>query len=314
MEQSHGSAGPAEPPEPGSALPEPSTPEPSTPEPEIPEPPVIGRRPMLRSDPGVLPAPHRDHPGRPDSELDGAMLPGLVIRAASIRGDAHRYYGTPRQDAMGLWQTDDTQLLACVADGLGSKELSHAGASLACASAHRNVTNLRAYADLQIAAEYLIESISIDIGDQAVRYEVSPDALSTTFLAAVIDQGTDGSPHRARLVRVGDSTAFLLHKGLWTECFARADGETVVGSATRALPGDTGHVEVAVADLEPGDMLLLCTDGIATPLTRNSEVGDRLSAWWSRPEPPSLPEFFWQASFRAKSYDDDRTAICIWRV
>ncbi|MEU0478538.1 protein phosphatase 2C domain-containing protein [Streptosporangium sp. NPDC006013] len=308
MEQSHGSARP-ELPEPVQALPEPSTPVPT-----FPEPLVIGRPPMLRSDPGVLPTPHPEHLGRPDSELDGAALPGLVVRAASIRGDAHRYYGTPRQDAMGLWQTGEAQLLTCVADGLGSKELSHAGASQACASAYRNITDLRAYTDLQVAAEYLIEGIADDIRKQAVQHEVPADALSTTFLAAVIDQSADASSHRARLMRVGDSTAFLLRRGVWEECFGKEGEETIASSATHALPGDIGHVEVAVADLEPGDMLLLCTDGISTPLTRNSRVGDQLSAWWSQAEPPSLPEFFWQSSFRAKSYDDDRTAICVWRV
>ncbi|MFB9676001.1 protein phosphatase 2C domain-containing protein [Streptosporangium vulgare] len=282
--------------------------------PVIPEPLVIGRRPMLDSDPGGLPAPHPGHLGCPDTALDGATLPGLIVRAASIRGDAHRYYGTPRQDAMGLWQTGEAQLLACVADGLGSKELSHAGASLACESAYRNIADLRAYPDLQNAAGYLIDSIADEISKQAAQYKVSADALSTTFLAAVIDQGMDTSPHRVRLMRVGDSTAFLLREGTWEECFGKKSEETVVDSATHALPGHTGQVEVTTAYLEPGDMLLLCTDGISTPLTRNSEVGEQLSAWWSQAEPPSLPEFFWQSSFRAKSYDDDRTAICVWRV
>jgi len=319
VEQSHGSARP-EPTASVPALSEPplsasAPPEPPAPVPTIPEPAVIGRRPMLRSDPGGLPALHADHPGRPDSELDGATLPGLVVRAASIRGDAHRYYGTPRQDAMGLWQTGEAQLLACVADGLGSQELSYLGASLACTSACRNINVFHAYSDLQTAAEYLIEGIADALVRQALKHEVPADALSTTFLAAVVDQDTDTSPHRARLMRVGDSTAFLLHKGIWSECFGKKSGEeTIADSATHALPGGTGHVEVAVADLEAGDMLLLCTDGIATPLARNNEVGDRLSAWWSQAEPPSLPEFFWQSSFRAKSYDDDRTAICVWRV
>ncbi len=317
MEQLHGSTR-AELTAPVPALSESPTPIPAlsepAPVPVIPEPLVIGRRPMLRSDPGGIPDPHPGHLGRPDSELDGATLPGLVVRAASIRGDAHRYYGTPRQDAMGLWQTGEAQLLACVADGLGSKELSHAGASLACESAYRNIAIFQAYTDLQTGADYLIESIADKIRRQATQYEMPMDVLSTTFLAAVIDHGTDTSPHRARLMRVGDSTAFLLHKGIWAECFGKKSEETVADSVTHALPGGTKHVEVAVADLEAGDMLLLCTDGIATPLTRNSEVGDQLAAWWSQAEPPSLPEFFWQSSFRAKSYDDDRTAICVWRV
>jgi hypothetical protein len=70
---------------------------------------------------------------------------------------------------------------------------------------------------------------------------------------------------------------------------------------------------VAVVDLHPGDMLLLCSDGLAKPM-RGEAVSGQLSAWWSSPARPSLPEFFWQLSFRARSHDDDRTAVCIWRV
>jgi serine/threonine protein phosphatase PrpC len=281
------------------------------PVPGIPEPLVIGRRPLLGSVPGPPPT-VRESP--PDSVLDGAALPGLVVRAASVRGDAHRYYGTPRQDSMGLWKVDESHLLACVADGLGSKEMSHLGAMAVCKAAYGNLTDFFEHADVTTAAEYFIENIADDLREWAVRGEFAVDSLSTTFLAAVIDHNAETSRTRARIMRVGDSAAMLLHKGVWVPCFPEENGQMVSTSATHALPSGTGHVEVAVHDLEPGDMLLLCTDGLAKPMTQSKQVGDQLSAWWSRPEPPSLPEFFWQFSFRAKSYDDDRTAICVWRV
>ncbi|MFJ2033732.1 protein phosphatase 2C domain-containing protein [Streptosporangium sp. NPDC087985] len=284
---------------------------PVAPVPGIPEPLVIGRRPMLGSIPGPLPT-VRESP--PDSVLDGAALPGLVVRAASVRGDAHRYYGTPRQDAMGLWQVNESQLLACVADGLSSKEMSHLGAIGACNAARNNLTDFFEHADVTTAAEHFVENIADDLNVRAAHGGFMVDALSTTFLAAVIDHSAETSRTRARVLRVGDSTAMLLHRGVWVPCFPEENGQEVSSSATHALPGGTRHVEVAVHDLEPGDMLLLCTDGLATPMTQNRQVGDQLSAWWSQPEPPSLPEFFWQFSFRAKSYDDDRTAICVWRV
>jgi hypothetical protein len=85
----------------------------------------------------------------------------------------------------------------------------------------------------------------------------------------------------------------------------------VASSATRALPHDIEHVEVGYADLYPGDMLLLCTDGLAKPM-RGPRVSTQLASWWSLP--PSLPEFFWQMSFRVKTHDDDRTSVCIWRI
>ncbi|WP_440065569.1 protein phosphatase 2C domain-containing protein [Streptosporangium sp. OZ121] len=277
---------------------------------EIPEPLVIGRRPMLGSLPGP-PSTVRESP--PDSVLDGATLPGLVMRAASVRGDAHRYYGTPRQDSMGFWKVDESRLLACVADGLGSKEMSHLGSAAACRAAYGNLTDFLDHADITTAAEHFAENIADDLHGWADQGGFPADSLSTTFLAAVIDHGEETSTTRVRLIRIGDSAAMLLHKGVWVSCFPE-DEQEIGSSATHALPGGTGRVEVSVHTLEPGDMLLLCTDGLAKPMTQNKEVGERLSDWWSRPEPPSLPEFFWQFSFRAKSYDDDRTAICVWRV
>ncbi|MCT9934542.1 protein phosphatase 2C domain-containing protein [Planotetraspora sp. A-T 1434] len=276
--------------------------------PGIPEPLVIGRQPRLVSRPGPLSAVRR-----PDSEIDGAALPGLEVRAASLRGDAHRYYGTPRQDAMGLWHDGDHLLLACVADGLGSKEESHIGAATACEVAHANLSDFLVHAEPVTAARYFIENIADDINDRADKLQVAPDELSTTFCAAVVEELPEASRHRATIMRVGDCTAWRLHRGVWMPCFQEDEAEAAVAtSATRALPRDVKHVEVGHADLYPGDMLLLCTDGLAKPM-RAPQVSTQLSDWW-RQGPPPLPEFFWQMSFRARTHDDDRTAVCLWRV
>ncbi|MEV4833413.1 protein phosphatase 2C domain-containing protein [Nonomuraea sp. NPDC049486] len=275
--------------------------------PGIPEPLVIGRTPRLLSQPGPLPSVRR-----PDTEIDGCALPCLEVRAASVRGDAHRYYGTPRQDAMGLWHDGDRRLLACVADGLGSKEQSHIGAATACEVAHANLPDFLFCAEPMTAARCLIENIACDINERAENLKIAPDELSTTFLAAVVEELPEASMHRAVIMRVGDCTAWRLHRGVWTSCFR--DGEAadaVATSATRALPRDVEHVEIGHADLYPGDMLLLCTDGLAKPM-RAPQVSAQLSDWW-RMGPPPLPEFFWHMSFRARTHDDDRTAVCIWR-
>lgn len=276
--------------------------------PGIPEPLVIGRTPRLLSQPGPLPSVRR-----PDTEIDGCALPGLEVRAASVRGDAHRYYGTPRQDAMGLWHDGDRRLVACVADGLGSKDLSHVGASAACEVAHTSLPDFLVCDEPVTGARRLIENVAGTIGGRADSLRVAPGELSTTFLAAVVEEVPERSVHRAVIMRVGDCTAWRLHGGVWVSCFQDDEPEAAVASsATAALPRDVAEVEVAHADLYPGDMLLLCTDGVARPMSA-PQVSTQLSDWW-RAGPPSLPEFFWQMSFRARTHDDDRTAVCIWRV
>ncbi|WP_182908088.1 PP2C family serine/threonine-protein phosphatase [Microbispora sp. H13382] len=275
--------------------------------PGFPQPLVIGREPRVISQPGLLPAVRR-----PDTEIDGAALPGLEVRAASIRGDAHRYFGTVRQDAMGLWHDGDRTLLACVADGLGSKEGSHVGAATACEVAQAYLSALPIDPDYVKDARDFVDGVAGEIRNRAAERGLPPDELSTTFLAARVQEVPEASLHRAVLVRVGDCMAWYLHRGVWTSCFGEEDADTgVATSATHALPHDIEHVEVGYADLYPGDLLLLCTDGLAKPM-RGPQVSSQLASWWSRP--PSLPEFFWQMSFRAKTHDDDRTAVCIWRV
>lgn len=273
----------------------------------LPEPQVIGRPSRFKIEPGELP---QLDAACPDTVLDAAQLSGLVIRAASIRGDAHRYNAQPRQDAMGLWRISERIVLACVADGLGSAELSHLGAMAACDAAR----GLRKRPDEQfkeMAGRYF-SRIAQAIEEAAVERGVEAGDLATTFLAAVLEVGVHGSPHRAWLMRVGDCEAMLLRNGEWTSCFVAAPEGEVTSSATLALPGHADQVEIYGMPLELGDMLLLCTDGLSKPM-RGDEVRAQLADWW-RERPPSMAEYLWQLSFRARTHDDDRTAICIWRV
>ncbi|GAA3071030.1 protein phosphatase 2C domain-containing protein [Streptosporangium carneum] len=263
---------------------------------------VIGRGPKTRPVTGVIP----DATGkRPDSELDGADLPDLAVRAASVRGEDHRRRGTPRRDAMGLWQIDEARLLACVATGVADGELSHVGSADACSAAYRNLPGLLRHVERGAPAESFFADVAGDLRGRAERDRVTVDALGTALLVAVIDTGE----HRAHVARVGDGAATLLRDGLWTPCLPEAAG--AASSAT--LPGDAASVETATVDLRRGDMLLLCTGGLARPL-RGEQVSDQVSAWWTQPTTPSLPEFFWQLSFRAESHEDDRTAVCAWRL
>lgn len=284
-----------------------------------PEPVVIGTTPRLTSDPRGLPG---ERFKVPDTLLDGADLPSLAIRGASLRGDEHRYFGTTRQDAMGIWHVADgrTQAyLACVADGVGSEPLSQYGSALACDLA-RDEVHLRLSA--LFAAEpgrglsELCTDLAADLAEQLTAQANSLDVpareLSTTLVAAVVEaQPADQERRRCVVFAIGDSPAFLLRAGRFIPAFADQHDTEITSTATSALPTAVGQVAAVPGELAPGDVLMICTDGLANPM-RNQATVDQLAAWWGGGDVPSIPEFGWQMSFRVKSYGDDRTAVCFW--
>ncbi len=72
-------------------------------------------------------------PGWPDEHVTAVDAGGLTVRAASVRGLAHRAYGDPRQDACSVHVLHDAPgvpVVAVVCDGVGSLEHSHAAAGL----------------------------------------------------------------------------------------------------------------------------------------------------------------------------------------
>ncbi|MHA6759150.1 protein phosphatase 2C domain-containing protein [Streptacidiphilus sp. PAMC 29251] len=63
---------------------------------------------------------------------------------------------------------------------------------------------------------------------------------------------------------------------------------------------------------EPGDVLLLCSDGLAQPLREEPAVSDFLADHWAHPHPPGTVDFLRHVQVRAKGYAADRTAAAIW--
>ncbi|MBA9002500.1 protein phosphatase 2C domain-containing protein [Thermomonospora cellulosilytica] len=255
----------------------------------------------------------------PDTVLDLADFDGLAVRAASLRGDDHRWTGKPRQDSLGLWtvsrQDRPDLLVAAVADGVGSRSLSHLGSSWACRLFREQIAAHAAEVlvqdDIEDLGRRIAERIAAAMIERAGREGLERRELSTTLVGAAVELTPPPGPRRCFLVRVGDSTAYLLREGGFGEAFDDArDDEEIVGSATAALPTSVGRVQTAVETVGADDVLVLCTDGLVGPM-RNDEVRDRLVRCWSGPVPGAL-EFGWQVGFRARSFGDDRTAVCVW--
>ncbi|SDT50348.1 protein phosphatase 2C domain-containing protein [Actinoplanes derwentensis] len=280
------------------------------------EPLVLVGNPRLGSTPRSFPtAPESP----PDSMIDGHEVADLVVRAASLRGDDHRWYGEPRQDSFAVHKLSTPggeALLCCVADGVGSKPLSHIGSAALCrllgpviAPYAADLLDPEQEGMLRTRLASLITEVSKLLGKKADEYREQPSALSTTLVAALFGPVTGGR-RQAVLFAVGDSPAFVLRDGMIEEPFGAEDPVELAGGATAALPASVGEVTASVAELAAGDVVVLCTDGLGNPM-KNTGVSDKILAWWQG-SPPNMAEFYWQLSFRAQSFGDDRTAVCVW--
>ncbi len=254
----------------------------------------------------------------PDITLDGADFDGLTVRAASLRGDDHRYMTEPRQDTATLWPVTfgGAEALLCgVADGLGSQPNSHMGSQLACwllRNEFERGADAGLWEDPVAFGRDIVGRIASGMLTDAEARRIHPETLSTTLVAACVELAVPDRPRRAMVLRVGDSTAYMLRDGVFHDCFEDAHkGEDVQESGTSALPGNPGSAEAGTVTLGNDDVLVLCTDGLSNPM-HNDEVRAQLAEWWGSGRVPGILEFGWQLGFRAKSYGDDRSVVCVW--
>ncbi|MFD8448891.1 protein phosphatase 2C domain-containing protein [Streptomyces coelicoflavus] len=64
----------------------------------------------------------------------------------------------------------------------------------------------------------------------------------------------------------------------------------------------------------PGDVLLMCTAGLAEPLLNEPGLGELLARRWAGRPAPGLGEFLADSGVRVKGYADDRTAAAVWEA
>ncbi|MCZ0979848.1 protein phosphatase 2C domain-containing protein [Streptomyces diastatochromogenes] len=259
--------------------------------------------------------------------LDGAAFGALAVRAASVRGDAHRYLGEPRQDSLivALLGTKDEGelLLLAVADGVGSQRLSHVGANKACQLAawaldprareiHEALVAGREDRFAYVAGE-AVDLVAKRLA-QIAGSDTDPAAYSTTLRVLLVP--LDPKIRTRGLVTVGDGGTALLRDGTWD----LAPGETVkeredgvIDTRTAALPL-TRTASVRLLTTRPGDVLVLSTDGLSSPLAGEPAMRTFLADAWGGGTVPEPADFLWQFQYRVKSYDDDRTAAVLWEA
>ncbi|MGX4688732.1 protein phosphatase 2C domain-containing protein [Streptomyces sp. JNUCC 63] len=247
-----------------------------------------------------------------------------------MRGDSHNWEGSCRQDSMVVTRIGPPEaemLLLAVADGVGSAPYSHVGSyqlsrlaavhldqeaeSLYAALRARNETKLGFIATKAVAGA--VGQLRGPRDESPARHGTRPRAgqdYATTLHVLLVP--TDSRVRERVLCSVGDGGLLVLREGRW-EHEDPDDGGDLLDTRTDALPHAYHGVKAKLLHTTPGEVLLLGTDGITNPLTQKDPAfAQHLAHAWGGPEVPSLPDFLWQAQTRAKSYDDDRTVICVW--
>jgi protein phosphatase len=217
---------------------------------------------------------------RPD-ELEAA------VNAASWRlvGAVHTDRGPVRrenQDAFRLIRLEGPALGLIVADGMGGQNGGREAAEAAVAAATVRLA-LPGHGDGLLRA-------AIDLANEAVagvRRSLGGNP-GTTMVAAVMSGGdltvANTGDSRAYLVRAGGALQLTADHSMVAEEVraGRLDAKAARSDPrrnyiTRALLGDPVEPDLTHTSLEPGDVVLLCTDGLWGSL-EDAEIGRLLSA------------------------------------
>jgi serine/threonine protein phosphatase PrpC len=276
------------------------------------------RGPVTIGEPAALLQPRLSaaEPYRPDTIADGGEAFGMTVRAASVRGLAKRFEGKSRQDDLCLACHEPTgSLLIAVADGVSGAARSELGAALAVRYATATLARqlgagaLDWPAVFRAAAWALVEEYRRFSGDRAAGPAQAAGELATTLLVAAV------ADRRVRVAALGDSPAFALlgrnFRVLAGEAFEAGPEAGLIGGAVASLPRSLGEIRSCDSELAPGEVLLLCTDGLALPLAGgDGDVGRVLSRELRCP--PDAIDFARLLDFSRATYDDDRTLVAVW--
>ncbi|MFG3587896.1 protein phosphatase 2C domain-containing protein [Streptomyces sp. NPDC047990] len=270
----------------------------------------------------VEPKPPPTDPYRPDTIFDGWSTPRLTVRLASVRGDAHRSDGNPRQDDVVVaWHEPTGAVVFAVADGVSAAPLSHVGAALACRTAVNDL--LVQLGEGRQAPDWsrLLQAAAYQLFMRAARgrepderdKEEAVRTLSTTLVAGMALPTADGAL-QVTLVRAGDSSAWCLHGGAYAQLLydEGADRGDISSTAVVALPRISARSWPMSYTLPSNAVLLVGTDGFGVPLGDGTgRVGELFAKGLAVPptEPAVVAHLL---NFSRETFDDDRTLLAIW--
>ncbi|MFF6784596.1 protein phosphatase 2C domain-containing protein [Streptomyces sp. NPDC012510] len=288
-----------------------------------------------------------------DTVLDGARYGACTLRAASLRGDSARYRGEPRRDALltvRFGVGEQALVLVAMATGARATPGAHRAAAEACRWIGRAVglSHVRLVEDIRAARRGDLKSGLHRLTDRslgklragAAEQGLDPEEYTAHLRCLLLP--ADPRCRTRVFFGVGAGGLFRLRDGEWQDIEPRVSdtaGAPVVGFGS--LPHETPDGDRLTMDLgittppspyepapapprEPfrfrasvareGDVLLLCTGGLAEPLRGEAPLAEHLAARWGADEPPGLAAFLADAQVRVKGYADDRTAAAVWEA
>jgi hypothetical protein len=288
------------------------------PEPTVALPHVGERPPTYEPEPTALPAADPDRLGAlvPDTVLDGARYGTMTLRAASVRGDSARYRGDSRGDRLLTVRFgeggDALLVVALAAPALGGDPST---AEDACRQLAGAIGRSRAelLQDLRMGAQdglrYGLQRLT---ARAAVRLrDAAAEGGAGGALHAVIAPLDPTIRLRAGF-GVGPGGLLLLGDEAWYDAYAGRRLAPRPPGADGQDEGEAARFHFRAVVPEPGDVLLLCSDGLVRPLREEPAVSDFLAEHWAHPHPPGTVDFLRHVQVRAKGYASDRTAAAIW--
>lgn len=194
------------------------------------------------------------------------------------------------EDAFGVWELErgGRLLVGAVADGLGGYAAGEVASSLACRVVEAHLSGAPPDEPLESVVAGAIRRANDEVYS-AARSAPELDGMATTLTCAVL------SADRVVVGHVGDSRAYLVHDAVAEPL---TDDHSLVGELVRngdltdeeAMAHPQRHiltnalgthadvrVDVRAQPAGPGDMIVLCSDGLTT-LVAAREIPEVLAA------------------------------------
>ena len=204
-----------------------------------------------------------------------------------------------------------------VADGVGGQQDGGVASKMAVEIVQRLFFDLRRQGEpIPTALKNALEQANLTILNEAQEREIRK--MGATFVAAVLDAG------KLIVAHVGDARAYLIRRGeikrltrddswvqkqvdaglITEEEAANHEFRNVVTQVLGNKPEITVNISQAL-ELQPGDVILLCSDGLYDPLSDS-----RMAQLASENEPQKAAELLVQAAVDAEA-TDNITAVVI---